>query len=199
MSKFRQQFIPFGILLVVNWIMFPLWTNTAANGQNKFTQAAKLESVLAKQTQKSTKIAFERMKLGGIQVFQSEQEVRRILGKPQRVENINSEAIGKVKILKYPGLLVELAENDSPEKKDSFFVFSITATSSKYNTHDGVRIGNSRAQVIKTYGKPAQETTEGNINVLTYEGDVENFPYSGFLFKIKAGKVSEITCFVNIV
>jgi hypothetical protein len=116
--------------------------------------------------------------------------VRRILGKPQRVVNQDSPAIGKIRTLKYREISVDLAEDVN--KKGSYYVYKISTKSPKIRTLDGVRVGDNRIRVIKTYGQ-ASEGKNGKVNFLSYEGDLNDSP-SVFLFTIDNGKVTEISC-----
>ncbi|MCF2145855.1 hypothetical protein IQ276_005140 [Desmonostoc muscorum LEGE 12446] len=138
---------------------------------------------------KSTKITIERLGIGGVKLSMSEAQVRKILGKPVKVENAFVPAIGKVRTLKYPGITVDLAEDAQPGK---FTVYQIKTTSSKYSTIDKVKVGDTQTKVIRTYGK-TEITQDGKVTNLNYI--VEEPSPGGLNFTIQKGKVTEIFCF----
>ncbi len=94
----------------------------------------------------------------------SEAQVRKILGKPVKVENGFIAAIGKVRTLKYAGITVDLDEGAKP---GNFTVYQIKATSSKYSTIDGVKVGDRQSKVIRTYGK-TEISQDGKVTNLNY-------------------------------
>ncbi|MBD2357308.1 hypothetical protein H6G41_22255 [Tolypothrix sp. FACHB-123] len=134
-------------------------------------------------------ITIERLGIGGIKLDMSEVEVIKILGNPVKVKNEFMPAIGKVRTLEYPGISVDLAEN-SPENQ--FTVYQIKATSAKYATIDGVKVGDKQSQVIKTYGN-IDASPEGDITRLSYP--IETPSPAGLNFTITKGEVTEILCF----
>ena len=137
----------------------------------------------------STGITIERLGIGGIKLDMTEAQVRKILGKPVKVKNEFMPAIGKVRTLQYAGISVDLAENFQVNK---FTVYQIKATSSKYATIDGVKIGDRPSKVIRTYGN-TDAYKEGNITGLSYP--IETPSPAGLNFTVEKGKISEILCF----
>ncbi|MDZ8184532.1 MAG: hypothetical protein RMX96_06750 [Nostoc sp. ChiSLP02] len=137
----------------------------------------------------SIKITIERLGIGGIKLSMPEAQVRKILGKPVKVENNFMPAIGKVRTLKYAGITVDLAEDAQPGR---FSVYQIKATSPKYSTIDKVKVGDPQSKVIKAYGK-TQVTQEGKLTYLNYI--VEEPSPGGLNFTFEKGKVTEIFCF----
>ncbi|MBD2198442.1 MULTISPECIES: hypothetical protein [Calothrix] len=134
-------------------------------------------------------ITIERLGIGGVKLDMSEAQVRKILGKPVKVENQFMPAIGKVRTLKYRGISIDLAE-DFPENK--FTVYQIKATSNKYATLDGVKVGDSPSKITRTYGN-TDAYKEGNLTRLSYS--IENPSPAGLNFTLEKGKITEILCF----
>ncbi|WP_138499390.1 hypothetical protein [Nostoc sp. PA-18-2419] len=137
----------------------------------------------------STAITIERLGISGVKLSLSEAQVRKILGKPVKVENNFVPAIGKVRTLKYSGITVDLAEDAQPGK---FTVYQIKTTSSKYSTIDKVKVGDTQSTVIKTYGK-TEITQDGKFSKLNYI--VEEPSPGGLNFTVEKGKITEIFCF----
>lgn len=138
---------------------------------------------------KLTEITIERLGIGGVKLSMSEAQVRRILGKPTKVENDFVPAIGKIRTLKYTGITVDLAEDAQPNK---FTVYQIKTTSSKYSTIDKVKIGDTQSKVIRTYGK-TEITQDGKFTNLNYI--VEKPSPGGLSFTLEKGKLTQIFCF----
>ncbi|MEH1922003.1 hypothetical protein [Nostoc sp.] len=137
----------------------------------------------------STGITIERLGIGGVKLSMSETQVRKILGKPVKIENGFIAAIGKVRTLKYAGITVDLDEGAKP---GNFTVYQIKATSSKYSTIDGVKVGDRQSKVIRTYGK-TEISQDGKVTNLNYI--VEQPSPGGLNFSFEKGKITEIFCF----
>ncbi len=137
----------------------------------------------------STGITIESLGIGGVKLSMSQVQVRKILGKPVKVENNFVPAIGKIRTLKYPGMTVDLAEDAQPGK---FTVYQIKTTSSKYSTRDKVKVGDTQSKVIKTYGK-TQISQEGKFTYFNYI--VEEPSPGGLTFTFEKGKITEIFSF----
>ncbi|BAY93181.1 MULTISPECIES: hypothetical protein [unclassified Tolypothrix] len=144
---------------------------------------------IAQNSQPSTALTEEQLGIGGIKLSMREIQVRKILGKPVKVENIDSPAIGRIRTLKYPDITVDLDEGGTPGK---FTVYQIKVTSNKYATIDGVKVGDGQSKVIRTYGK-AEIYKEDNLTRINY--GLENPSPAGLNFTFKNGKVIEILCF----
>ncbi|MDZ7963001.1 MAG: hypothetical protein RMY34_34940 [Aulosira sp. DedQUE10] len=137
----------------------------------------------------STGLTVERLGVGGVKLSMPEAQVRKILGKPIKVENSDSAAIGKIRTLKYPGITLDLGEGLTPS---NFTVYQIKVTSAKYATIDGVKVGDRQSKVMRTYGK-AETYQEDNFTRVNY--GMENPSPAGLNFTFKNGKVIEILCF----
>jgi hypothetical protein len=165
------------ILSLTSYTQIPVNAKSPANYQ------------ISQNVQQSGKITLENLGIGGIKLSMSEAEVRKILGKPVKVENADSPAIGKVRTLKYPGISVDLAEDFQSNK---FTVYQIKATSSKYSTIDGVKVGDRRSKVIRTYGN-TDAYKDGNTTHLSYS--IETPSPAGLNFTVEKGKITEILGF----
>ncbi|MCF4969345.1 hypothetical protein [Nostoc sp. CMAA1605] len=145
---------------------------------------------IAQNIKQQTKgITTRSLEVGRIKLSMSEQVVRRLLGKPLKVENSFSHAIGNVRTLKYPGITIDLDEGVQPRY---FSVYQIKVTSPKYATVNGIKVGDSQAKVLKVYGKPPN-SENGQFTTLSY--GIESPSPAGLNFTIKNGKVTEILCF----
>lgn len=134
-------------------------------------------------------ITIERLGIGGVKLDMSEAQVRKILGKPVKVVNQFMPAIGKVRTLKYPGISIDLDEN-FPDNK--FTVYQIKATSAKYATLDGVKVGDSQSKITRIYGN-TEAYKEGNFTSLVYP--IETPSPAGLNFTLEKGRITEILCF----
>ncbi|ARV60539.1 hypothetical protein BZZ01_19590 [Nostocales cyanobacterium HT-58-2] len=143
---------------------------------------------ISQNTNQSTKISYERIGVGGVKLSMSEQQVRHILGKPVKVTNGFLGAVGKTRTLEYSGITVDLGEDSQP---GSFRVYQIKANSSKYATPNGIKIGDSQEKLMQTYGK-IEMSKNGNVTYFNY-GISQPSPTS-FMFTVKNGKITEITC-----
>ncbi|OUL24992.1 hypothetical protein BV372_28280 [Nostoc sp. T09] len=147
---------------------------------------------LSQNPNQSRGITTESLGIGGIKLSMSEAQVRKILGKPVKVENGFMPAIGKVRTLKYAGIIVDL---DEGVQLGNFTVYQIKANSSKYSTIHGVKVGDRQSKVLRTYGK-VETYQEGNVTNLGYQ--IEDPSPAGLNFTLKNGKVMEIFCFYVI-
>jgi hypothetical protein len=138
--------------------------------------------------QKSGTIAYSKIGIGGINLSMSEANVKKILGKPIKVKNSDSPAVGKVRNLTYKDISIDLVEDVN--KKGIYSVFKVNTKSSKYLTPNSIRVGDTYAKVIKIYGKTT-ESKQGKTILLGYQGNLKDAP-AALIFKIENGKVVEI-------
>jgi hypothetical protein len=115
---------------------------------------ATLETMLTA-TQNPIALNYSRMGIGGVRLGMSVEAAKRKLGKPQRDETKPAgPAIGgKIRTLTYQGLTVAAWEGK---------VYLMSTTNPKFTTIDGVKVGDSKQKVIKTYGFGSQ-SVEGNV------------------------------------
>ncbi|BAZ28205.1 hypothetical protein NIES4074_06360 [Cylindrospermum sp. NIES-4074] len=139
---------------------------------------------IAQNTKQSRKLPYNRLVIGGVSLSMSETQVKKVLGKPLSVKNGNEAVAGKTRTLQYSGITVKLLEDVKPTGK--FFVYEIEATSPKYATIDGIRVGDSAAKVMKIYGKPSP----GSTTRLGYAVDYSTPTY--FYFNLEKTKVKSI-------
>jgi hypothetical protein len=170
---------------LVSLITFPV----AAYSQNSQPS----QSFIVANNQSTPQISYARLGIGGINLSMTEAQVRQKLGRPRRVENWNSPAVGKGRTLTYPNLIVRLVEDGRPGKQGNFSVYDVSTTSRQSATVDGVRVGDSRGKVINTYGQPTEERKEGNAVYLVYNISFNDFP-TAFIFKLQNGRVTEMRC-----
>ncbi|KAF3884697.1 MULTISPECIES: hypothetical protein [Nostocales] len=174
-----------GILFAFAAVIIPL----ASYSHNSAIANTPIQYHLSQNTKQTKTIRYERIGVGGIRLSMSEAQVRQILGKPVKVTNGFLGIVGKTRTLQYSGITVDLAEGSQP---GNFDVYQIKANGSKYGTPDGVKIGDSQEKLMKIYGK-SQPTQNGNVTHFNYSIDKPS-PTS-FVFTIKNGKVTEISCF----
>lgn len=141
---------------------------------------------ISQNTKQSRKIPYNRLVIGGVGLGTSETQVKKVLGKPLSTKNIYMPIAGKTRTLKYSGITVKLLEDVKPTGK--FFVYEIEATSSKYATVDGIKVGDSASKLTRIYGKPES----GNTTRLSYAVDYSSPTY--FNFTLEKGKVKSIVC-----
>ncbi|MBE9206330.1 outer membrane protein assembly factor BamE [Nostoc sp. LEGE 06077] len=140
------------------------------------------------QTQ-NTIIPIAKVGLGKIRPGMSEQQVRRILGKPTSTKTEFSQGVGdNIRTLEYPHISLSLVPYVNKPK--NFFVYHFVTRSPKLLTPTGVKVGDTQSQVIKAYGKP-YISKDGKVIFLGYGvGSQDNA--AGLTFSIEAGKVTKI-------
>ncbi|BCL37980.1 hypothetical protein [Nostoc sp. MS1] len=158
-----------------------------------FTLTANQGLILAQSSQVAqaqiTVIPVAKIGLGKICPGMSEQEVRRILGKPTSSKTEYSQGVGdNIRTLQYPNISLSLVPHVN--KPNKFFVYQFVTRSRQFSTPTGIKVGDTQAQVIKVYGKP-YISQEGTVTFLGYTvGNKDSA--TTFRFRIEAGKVTEI-------
>lgn len=133
----------------------------------------------------------EGLKVNGVAMGDSYQQVVRKLGKPTRQSKRTAdECVGGTQMtLSYPGLKLRLwDEADDPKK---FTVGWFEVKSAKWNV-SGTKVGQTSSAVRKLLGKPATVQTENGLNVWFYDMDEEKGPGSTSL-TFRGGKVVSIS------
>lgn len=110
---------------------------------------------------------------GDIRIGQPVSEAQKLLGKPSRVNEAESDKKASMQFYDARGmaLLVDASKN----------VLGITVTSSSYATAESIRVGTPEATVRKLYGAGLARGT-GNVS----------YPERGISFSFQAGKVTHI-------
>jgi outer membrane protein assembly factor BamE (lipoprotein component of BamABCDE complex) len=127
--------------------------------------------------------------LGKIRPGMSEKAVRTILGKPTSTKTQFSPGVGdNIRTLQYPNISLSLVPNTNNPK--NFFVYQFATRSRKFLTPAGIKVGDTRSQVIKAYGKPTI-SQDGKVTYLTYPVGSKD-SVAGFTFSIESGKVIKI-------
>ncbi|WP_013334476.1 hypothetical protein [Gloeothece verrucosa] len=177
-SKLFKYFfnITLGFSLLVFGLIPPLNTYAFPSGSSDNNYHSK----------QSKMIPYNRLKVGGIGLSMTEEQVKKLLGQPLSTKNDYIAVAGFTRILQYPGLTVKMLEDVKPSGK--FFVYEIEANSPKYATIDGVKVGDNILKVRTIYGNP--KTSDNN--TLHYEVEYSSPTY--FYFSIKNGQVTKITC-----
>lgn len=134
-------------------------------------------------TQNPIALNYSRMGIGGVRLGMSVEAAKRQLGKPQRDETKPAgPAIGgKIRTLTYQGLTVGAWEGK---------VYSMSTTNPKFTTIDGVKVGDNKQKVIKTYGFGSQ-SVEGNATRLIYSNDQKA---SNLIFELRGDRLQKIIC-----
>lgn len=148
--------------------------------------SATINYQISQNTKQSRKVPLKLLVIGGVGLGTTETQVRKVLGKPLSAKNGYEAVAGKIRTLQYSGLTVKLLEDVKPTGK--YFVYEIEATSSKYATVDGIKVGDSTAKVRRIYGNPES----GNTTRLSYTVDDSSPRY--FYFTLEKGKVKKIVC-----
>ena len=138
---------------------------------------------------KNTIEAVNKVGLWKIRPGMSEAEVLKILGKPTSTKTEFMPPIDdNTRTLQYPAISISLVPH--PNKPSNFFVYQFVTRSPKFATPTGIKVGDRQSQVIKAYGKPYL-SEQGEVTSLIY-GVGSKDSAAGFLFDIKAGKVTKI-------
>lgn len=147
-------------------------------GMNK--TAIALETMLSA-TQKPTAIDYSRLEISGMKLGMSVEEAKRKLGKPQRDETKSADSVigGKIRTLTYSKLTVAAWEGK---------VYLISTTNPKLATIDGIKVGDGRQKVVKTYGYGWQ-SVHGEATRLTYRNDQKA---SNLVLELKGDRVQKI-------
>ena len=142
---------------------------------------ATLERMLSA-TQKPAALNYSRLGIGGVRLGMSVEEAKRKLGKPQRDETKPAgPAIGgNIRTLSYSGLTVAAWEGK---------VYVISTTNPKFQTIDGVKVGDNTQKVVEIYGYGSQ-SVQGGVTRLTYSDDDEKA--SNLILEIKGDRVQKI-------
>ncbi|MDZ8050750.1 MAG: hypothetical protein RMX68_020840 [Aulosira sp. ZfuVER01] len=119
---------------------------------------------ISQHIKQARKITIDELGLGGIKLSMTEAQVKKILGKPIKVENGFIPAIGKVRTLKYADITVDL---DEGAKLGNFTVYQIKTNDSKYSTINGIKVGDRQSKVFSTYGK-VEPSQDGKVINLHY-------------------------------
>ncbi len=106
------------------------------------------------------------------------------LGKPTKITKLGYDECGGGyrRVIHLPGLAVGVLGNKSTTKAN---VISLTITSAKWRITPGVRIGATRASLIRAYGKPVSS----NISELMY---VTKENLGGVTFHLRKGKLYRV-------
>jgi hypothetical protein len=135
-----------------------------------------------------SRITVERAVVNGVLWGAAGEEVRRLLGAPQRTTTTWEEALGdSATVLEYPGMTVRLVERR---------VVGVHCTSQSCITGDAVRVGATRAEVEQVYGK-GQEGGSGASAQLAYPFTTDDS--CALRFQLGQGKVSaiDVSCHMN--
>jgi hypothetical protein len=97
-------------------------------------------------------IAANQLAVGGVSLGDSEERVRRVLGTPAEVKDEPDDLDGPSRTLEYLGLVVLLSGGK---------VCNVQASSSRYKTPKGARVGDSVERVMKLYGRLPLEAAAG--------------------------------------
>ncbi|MBD2385617.1 hypothetical protein H6G32_09405 [Cylindrospermum sp. FACHB-282] len=179
-NQFKQVLFSAGtILSLASLFVQPLAVQALSTSTNTNYQ-------ISQNNQQFKKLPYKRLVIGSVSLGMSETQVRKALGKPLSAKNGYEAIAGKTRTLQYSGLTVKLLEDIKPTGK--YFVYEIEATSSKYATVDGIKVGDNTSKVTRIYGKPES----GDTTRLSYAVDYSSPTY--FNFTLEKGKVKKIVC-----
>jgi outer membrane protein assembly factor BamE (lipoprotein component of BamABCDE complex) len=159
-----------------------------------FTLTANQDLILAQSSQAAQtqiiNVPVAKVGVGKIRPGISEQEVRRILGRPISSKTEFTPGIGdNIRTLQYPNISLSLIPHVN--KPNNFFVYQFVSRDRQLPTPTGIKIGDTQAQVIKVYGKPSI-SKQGTVTFLGYSVEHNDSFFGAFSFRIEAGKVTEI-------
>lgn len=135
-----------------------------------------------------TRLVYDNVGLAGIKLSMSEKQVTRLLGQPLQIKKGYEAIAGQTRTLVYPGLTVGLLEDVNATGRYS--VYKLDATSSRYATLQGVKVGDPVSKVFAIYGQP--EGGNQASDSISYPVQSESPVY--FNFKLKNGRVEKISC-----
>jgi hypothetical protein len=141
---------------------------------------ATLERMLSA-TKKPVALNYSRLGIGGVRLGMSVEEAKRKLGKAQGDETqpAGSAIDDQIRTLTYSGLTVAAWEGK---------VYLISTTTPKFQTIDGVEVGDNSQKVVEIYGYGAQ-SVQGGVTRLTYSNDEKA---SNLILEIKGDRVQKI-------
>lgn len=134
--------------------------------------------------QTSSELGLDDLKLAGIKVYDPEDRVRCVLGKPEKTETIKIEVADKeCNKLYYQGLIVELLKGTG--------VARITTQSAKYPTVRGLKVGDTIEKVYELYGQPKSNDN----NEIYYSFGKDDFDV--FMVRLNDGKVNLVSVYLT--
>jgi hypothetical protein len=110
----------------------------------------------AKQPSTAQQLSVSRMGLGGIKLGTKASEVERKLGKPPQMASETSMCCGTLLYWQYPEIEVRFEVPEGIRQERNARVYSIVTRSSKFATLEGIRVGDRRSKVLRTYGTPSR-------------------------------------------
>lgn len=135
-----------------------------------------------------TRLVYNNVGLAGIKLSMSESQVKRLLGQPLQIKKGYEAIAGQTRTLVYPGLTVGLLEDVNATGRYS--VYQLDATSARYATLQGVKVGDSVSKVFAIYGQPERGNQASDS--ISYPVQSESPVY--FNFKLRNGRVEKISC-----
>jgi len=139
-------------------------------------------------------ISADLISVRGLPLGAPKSKVLSVLGKPMKSEHgyDSDMGMGHWEKMFFPGLVVEVTKPDEvegePEQKEPH-VWRMAITGKAWVTQCGLRIGQTREQVIAILGPPASEQSKGSAIVLNYIPNV----FDGFIWvELRNGYITEI-------
>lgn len=163
----RHQLIANALLLLT--VILPV----VSNAEEKYIPSADVKQVT----------------INGIRLSSSEEEIVKILGKPEKITNHGVDEVigGKAKTFYYEGLVIYLIDQE---------IFGLECKGSTCVTDKGIRIGDERKKVERAYGPPSEYEKTGDR--LGYTLKINNiYIDSSLVFFFKNNKVIRITYHVD--
>jgi hypothetical protein len=127
--------------------------------------------------------------VNGIRLSSSEEEIVKLLGKPEKITNHGVDEVigGKAKTFYYKGLVIYLIDQE---------IFGLECKGSTCITDKGIRIGDERKEVERAYGPPSEYEKTGDR--LGYTFKINNkYIDSSLVFFLKNNKVIRIVYHVD--
>ena len=143
----------------------------------------------AKEEEYISSVQVNDVEVNGIKRNTRENEIYKILGRPNKIINHGFElgTDGKAKTIHYTDLSILLVNSR---------IYNLECKGTSCKTNKGIHIGSKRASVVKEYGAPSKYEVTGNQISYTFKIN-ERYLYSSLVFLFEKNKVISITYHVD--
>jgi hypothetical protein len=132
----------------------------------------------------SKPLSLKSLAVGGISISSSEAQVRSILGKPQQIDSIYNDILSsKQRFLYYNKRGIHGITFNQNLKSGKFEFFSLLVNDVGSATSDGIKVGNTRQQLLNVYGTPSSIQQQGDdMEIVNYSSTANSADFSFTLF-----------------
>ena len=172
------------MLLLIGCSFVAIQRSDLNQEKSSFSSSESDQSSVVKMAQASTEVGLDDLKLAGIKVYDPEERVKSVLGKPLKTETIFIDSVNREgSRLYYDNVIVEILDKTG--------VIRITTDSADYSTVRGLKVGDPLEKVYQLYGE--RELNENNEIHYTFGKD----DFDVFMVKINDGKVCLISVYLT--